>query len=208
MKKAAIAVALLVAAFLAARNWRIVAGRGEARQAARALDYGELALAVRLMNAAARHIPEDHALARDAASLTEAMRLMREERAAEALPLLLPFRARSIVLQAEMAAAFERKDYEAFVEKARAAAAVRPGTADAFLMLASADSCQYALTGEPQLKERALRSLAEAGRKAAGPLGEIEQQIKHRLETREILSPAEFRARYPRGWRGLTPPSS
>jgi hypothetical protein len=171
-------------------------------EAARALEAGDLAVATRQMDAAARHIPEDCKLARDAASLNRAMLLFRQERSADALPLLRSLHAEKIVLQAEMAAAFESKDYEAFVEKAQSAAAGRRGTVDAFLMLASAYSCKYALTGAPEFQDLALRNLAEAKKAAGAPLTDIEQQIQYRLETREILSPEEFKRRYPRGWRG------
>lgn len=208
--KVSLALLLLLAALSFVRGWRFLAGHREMKQAAKALEAGDFVEGARLMSSAARRIPEDPELAY-AATLARAMEFIRQERSAEALPLLLSFKAHyreprvldSLIVQAEMAAAFERKDYDAFMDKAQSAAAGHPGTVDAFLMLASAYGCKYALTGELEYKNLTLHNLEQAKR-IAGPesaaLADIEQRLAHRLVTREILGPSEFKRRYPRGW--------
>jgi hypothetical protein len=205
------ALLLLLAAFLFVSNWRFIAGYRDMKQAARALEAGDFVRASKLMDSASRHMPEEPQLAH-AASFSRALLLMERERAAEAVPLLQDFRAHyaepdavdALLARAETAAAFERRDYDAFLVKAQALSAGQPGSLDALLALTSAYACKYAITGQPEFKDLAWRSLGEAKRRA-GPQGQmladVGQRVEHRLATREILSPAEFNRRYPRGWK-------
>jgi hypothetical protein len=69
--------------------------------------------------------------------------------------------------------------------------------------LASAWACKHAQTGEPAFRERALECLEEAAKMAQGDpqFTEYEDRIRHRLDSREIITRDEFQRRFPNGWK-------
>jgi hypothetical protein len=189
-------------------NARFFLGYGEMRQAMRAFAARDSGQAARLMSAASRHVPERPELGVFAA-LFEGVDLLQRDKAAEALPVLvkcrgkLPphWRVEDLLLRAEIAAAFDAKNYDRFLELALQMQQGAPNDPQAAAPAASAYACKYAVTGKEEFRQQALRLLDKA--KAAGDskeLREYEDRILHRLETREILSRREFQQKFPNGW--------
>ncbi len=137
--------------------------------------------------------------------------MLSEDQAAEAVPLLRQSMLRFppewrreievVLLHAEGSAAFDAKDYDTFLAKQEEVLRRQPGDAMAVAAVASAHACKYATTGEARHKEQSLRYLEQATQRAPGPdAEEYRQRILHRLETREIITRAEFHRRFPQGW--------
>ena len=103
----------------------------------------------------------------------------------------------------EIAAAFERKDYDAFLRIAEAGWERRP---DSFLhagQLASALACKFAVSNDPAFRSRSEELLEKSRQLAATPdekqfLQEYEERIQHRLRTRVIIDTEEYNRRFRR----------
>ena len=191
-------------------NLRFFLGYVEMRRAVRAHHGGDIAVAAALMSAAAQHVPEAQYL-KDVAAFYRGLELLSQDKAAEAVPLLRQGMARVppegrreievVLLQAEAGAAFDAKDYDTFLAKQEEILRRQPGDAMALAGVASAHACKYATTGEASHKEQALRYLEQATQREPGAeAAEYRQRILHRLETREIITRAEFHRRFPQGW--------
>jgi hypothetical protein len=100
---------------------------------------------------------------------------------------------------AESGAAFDRKDYDAFL-KLSLEQATRTGSPDDLAAAASAFACKYAVTGDESFKAHAMEHLEKARQAAQQEkrdLGEYEVRILHRLKTREIITAEEYYRRFP-----------
>jgi len=98
-------------------------------------------------------------------------------------------------------AAFERKDYDHFLEFSNAARSKDPNDASAAATLASALACKYAVTGDAAFRAQSEEMLAKAHALATGPEGqawyeEYAERIHHRLESREIIEREEYNRRF------------
>jgi tetratricopeptide (TPR) repeat protein len=192
-------------------NWRFTVAYRELRRAGREYQAGRFESASSLMASASARVPESVML-RVSAELTRAGALMNEDRSAEALTLLLDLAAKhphpyigEMITQAEIGAAFDRHDYDAFLAKVQQAIAKTPNDPMALTALASAYAAKYAATGDSAYQTQSLEKLERAKSLAGGKradIAEYEQRIRHRLATREILSPSEYKRRFPNGWKG------
>jgi hypothetical protein len=198
-------VILAVASF--ARNWRFVAGYRAMRQAQRAVARGKLDLAADLMENAARQVPEAAALGA-MASIYRGMQLMTDDKPAEAANAFRSARAHfgslpfidAMLLQAEGGVAFDAKDYDTFLAKMQAIERLEPNQPRGLTGVASAYACKYAVTGKEEFRKQALLFLERATRLSGpgDPLAkEYEARIRHRLETREIITRKEYMRRFP-----------
>jgi hypothetical protein len=100
----------------------------------------------------------------------------------------------SLLLSAEAGAAFDRKDYDDFLAKAKAVRGARQDEVSV-AMVASALACKYAATGEETYKTEAMATLREAERLAGDrreQFSEYQERILYRLKTREILTKKEY----------------
>jgi hypothetical protein len=209
--KAALVGLLLLAVLAFAANWRFFKAYRETVQAGRAMRSGNVDAAYALVNGAAGRVPESADL-QATASFYHALLLLKNDKAADAVPLLRTYQARypyavfanNLLLQAEMSAAADRKDYDEFLVKARTLAQQNPEDPMSSAAVASAFACKYAVSGDQQFKQESLRYLDLASQKPGAGKPEFAayaNRISHRLETREILSEPEFRRRYPDGWK-------
>ncbi len=208
-----LSVSLAALALLASLSlWhsrRFLLGYVEIVRAHRALVRSDVAAATREFGAAAGHVPEDERLGATA-SFFQGVLLLQADRAEEALPLLSRAHRvypqdrviERVLRQAEAGAAFDARDYVLFLEKEKAGTALDPTDATAAAGVASALACQYAVSGDEALKAAALAQLKKAAALVKGDRAafeEYEARILHRLETREIITRAEYARRFPNG---------
>lgn len=209
-----------LAIFSFAWNWRFMAAFREIRQMNRALGAGDAERAADLAESAARHVPEVPELV-GVAQFNRGLDLMSKDQSAKALEYLrkakqgpgsgqLP-EINRVVLEAEAGAAFEAKNYDEFLAKSKAIAAQFPGDFLGPAKLASACACKYAATGSEEYRQEALKHLDRASKltatkEAQAALAEYRPRILHRLETREIISAAEFHQRFPNGYQSKAKP--
>ncbi|HXN48006.1 MAG TPA: hypothetical protein VN893_15270 [Bryobacteraceae bacterium] len=207
--KGSFALLLALAMFAFALNWRFIEAYRNSVRSTRAAQAGDFATAARLMQDAARRVPEAAEFG-DAGSFFQGIVFIQQDRDADAVPLLESYVSRhrdvtfagDLLERARYGAAFDRKDYDAMLLKAQAIAARKPGTFDGAAALASAYACKYALTGQRQFKDFALQNLEAATKLGAtAEVADITDRLEHRLATRQILSPAEFKKLFPNGWR-------
>jgi hypothetical protein len=201
---AAVVAALAIGGFVS--NFRFIQGHVEAVRAGRAYAAGDIDTAADLMTAAAAHVPESTVHYQEAL-LLQGIQLLANEKTEEAVQRLREcsrygshkvcdfFRA-----TAEAALAFDRKDYDKFLEHSRVLMKLHPQDDSAVAQVASALACQYAATGDPAFKAEAERVLAQAAdlsHESQAGFDYYVRRIRHRLDTREILSREEFDRRFP-----------
>jgi hypothetical protein len=97
--------------------------------------------------------------------------------------------------------AFEKKDYDAFLSLTERDWAEQPSSITAS-GLASALDCKYAVTGDPQYRQRSEqlmakpREMAQGDKEVLANLNEYEDRHKYRLETRQIIAKNEYDRRF------------
>lgn len=199
----------LLAALSLWHHRRFILGYVEVVRAQGALSRSDLAAATREFEAAARHVPEDEGLGSTLAFF-QGISLLQAEKSAEAVPLLTRAHRgypqdrhiEGVLRQAEAGAAFDAHDYSLFLEKEKAGAALDPADPTSAAGVASALACQYAVSGDEKLKAAALAQLKKAAALVKGDraaLEEYEARILYRLETRQIITRAEYVRRFPNG---------
>jgi len=170
---------------------------------------GHLDAASQKLSAAAQDVPEATGLA-TLSELYEGMSLLQQDKAVEAVLALRDVvkkdASNQTALQlldfAEYSAAFDRQDWDVFLERAAAIAGRKPGSFDGAASLASAYACKYAASGNPEFRLRSLQELDNVKRSGADQarIADVVDRVEHRLATRQILSPAQFAKQYPEGW--------
>lgn len=104
-------------------------------------------------------------------------------------------------------AAFERKDYDRFLALAQEVFAKKPNATNA-ATIASAWACKYAASGNAQFKDEAEHSLLKAQQMAQSDAEEMKAleeylpRIRHRIESREIITKQEYDKRFGRHEKG------
>lgn len=100
------------------------------------------------------------------------------------------------------AAAFEQKDYDAFLDLSRKALQMKPQDPESIAMVGSALACKYAVTGDPMFRTQAEEMLAQA-QSLSGSTPELKsrfeeysERIRYRLDSREIISRKEYDRRF------------
>jgi hypothetical protein len=128
----------------------------------------------------------------------EAARLMNE--ASRAYPQSVQLAMNAIVLDSH--AAYERKDYDAFLQLSRAALAKIPDSPTLVSGVASALACKYAVTGNVAFRVEAESLLAHAHTLAMSSpeemarYDEYAERIRYRLDTRVIIDKDEYDRRF------------
>jgi len=175
---------------------------------------GQFEAAARRISAAAEDVPEAAGLA-TASEFYKGVSLLQQDKSIEAAQALRDVVKRDASNQAavqlldiaESSAAFDRQDWDAFLEKALTIAGRQPGSFDASASLASAYACKYAVSGSPEFRERSLLELEKAKQSGAdrAQIADIVDRVEHRLAARQILSPSQFAKQFPNGWhKGAT----
>jgi len=208
--KVGLAVMLGLAAFSLVRNLRFFRAHFEARRALAAYEAGDAATAAERMASAAARVPEAEGL-QGSALFLEGILLVAEDRSAEALEVLRRCRRNHgpgealnhYLLVAERGAAFDAKDYDTFLRASRDLMIRQPREARAVAGVASALACKYAVTGEEHYKRESLEMLARAaalaGSREEEDLETYARRIRHRLESRQIITAKEYERRFPQG---------
>jgi hypothetical protein len=175
----------------------------------RANQTEDLYVASALYESAAGRVPESREVQSYSAFLV-GLRLLQEDRYQEAISYLESCRDElhpdhevdRIILATKCYMAVESGDYDRFL---RIALQMRRDYRDEgieWARAASAYACKYAETGDVSHRSNALAFLDSAHARSPGDpaVAEFDMRIKHRLYTREILSPDEFYLKYPNGW--------
>ena len=167
-------------------------------------------------SAAAAHVPENRDL-QELAAFEQGVLLLQDDQCekaekffARSAHMLRAFGAAELPQEAAAGAAFNRKDYDRFLQIAEEMARGKPNDAVAQAQVASALACQYAVRGDAAFRDRAEAKLAEAKRIGNDAVQAVhyEDRIRHRLQTREIISGQEFMKRFPNGWKLSSGPKS
>ena len=190
-------------------NLRFFQGYFEQKAFWAAVGHNDLAGAAKYGSAAVAHVPESKEL-QEWSGYFQGLAYVGQEKSSEAGACFarcdgLP-RTLGVVFwrqQAAAGAAYQRKDYDAFLQATEAMAIEQPMDPSAQAHVAGALACLYAVSGDESLRRRAEAKLEEAKRMDRGTLkaGGYEERIRYRLQTREIIDAKEFRRRFPNGWK-------
>jgi tetratricopeptide (TPR) repeat protein len=208
---------LTLAVFSFGWNWRFLAATREIHQMQRALLKQDFERAANFADQASRHVPEipefagmaafNHgldALAKDqAAQAVDYLRKAKQSPNSGQLPEVDLF-----LLRAEAIAAFDAKQYDDYLAKAKALIGRTPGDSSAVAMVASAYACKYAVTGNEEFRNEALKNLERAAKMAGKDpdAANYRERILYRIDTREILTRKEFERRFPHGYQPKAKP--
>jgi hypothetical protein len=139
--------------------------------------------------------------------LYQAVDFMNTDRSARAVEILTVLAAAEpqnelvsgLLLDARAGAAYEAEDYDGFLRYARQKLQ-RLGDQDEMALagVASALACKYAVTGETNFRDESQAMLERAEKLATHPdvLKEYSERIRYRLDTREIITKAQYDHRF------------
>ncbi|HEY2411744.1 MAG TPA: hypothetical protein VGI40_05860 [Pirellulaceae bacterium] len=207
--KAALAAVIVLTIVAMTRNYRFFHGYFAAKQADRAAQKADFESAANWLSAAATSVPEAHAY-RTGSKLYEGIFFMQQDRNAEALARFQEINGAmqeqggidDLLLQAELAVAFDTKDYAAMVKAAEKLAERHSESRMSRLQRASAYACQFAAAGDEEARRKGVEAVESE--QTQPDLTEDDKKylnrIQHRLATREILHRKEFEERFPEGW--------
>lgn len=178
------------------------------RAAQRDFGAGRFEQAASRIVAAAARVPESTDLA-EASTLFQGFSLVFLDRSAEAVPLLRQWvtshaedtAVGAFLLQAEIGAAYDARDYALMYEKAAEMRDRSPDANQSMLQLASAAACRYAETGDERFRREAETLVNQVRARAPAEEREATEEyiarILHRLSTREIIDKNEYDRRFP-----------
>lgn len=204
-------VIVVVSAFV--WNSRFIHAYYELKCFQSAIAAGDLQRGVPHFISASRLVPENAEL-QTYGAFYEGVLLLGQDKSAEALKLFQSCVGRvaaesnldELIMNAKVGVAFDRGDYDQFVQLALQMEAKHKNDSVYAGQLASAYACKYAETQDEQYKAKSLaaldrsRTLISSKPEYKEFYAEYEQRILHRLSTREIISRSEFKQRYPNGW--------
>jgi hypothetical protein len=212
IKAALVAMVILVISILA-WNSRFIRAYYELKCFASAMAMGDLQRGALHFISASRLVPENAEL-QAYGPFYEGLLLLSQDKPAEALKLLQSCVGRvsvqtnidELIMNAKVGVAFDRGDYDQFLQLALEMEAKQKDNPVYAGQLASAYACKYAETKDGQYKTKSLaaldrsRTLLSSKPEYQAYYAEYEQRILHRLYTRDIISRSEFQKRYPNGW--------
>ncbi|MBE0537170.1 MAG: hypothetical protein IH624_16025 [Phycisphaerae bacterium] len=168
-----------------------------------AFQQGEIPLAAEQMYTAANLVPESQELATLSSFLSGVVAMQQEKwgdavRCFEQCRDLPPqFQLDMMMSRAQIAVAFDNKDYGEFLRLSLDLLAQLPGNPTAIAQAGSAHACMYAAEGRPEDRQKALDFLARAeeiNRQDPDPtFDEYRERIIHRIETRQIITAEAYR---------------
>src|SRR4029077_2588729 len=140
-------------------NWRYFQAYMEWHRAQALFQKGDVERGMALVDKAASRVPGSGGLGH-AIDLFHGMHLLGMDRAHEALPIFQRLKAQfpndptlnRPLLQAEMAVAFDDKQYDQFLKKAQETLALDPKTWMSESAVSSAYACKFAVTGNEEFK--------------------------------------------------------
>jgi hypothetical protein len=209
-----IAALLLVAILVIAVNYnvRFFQARNHLASAHSFLLTGKFQEACEEYTAAADLVKESREIAA-VASFYNACLALKQDSCGKAVTMLNKIQGGSIPdsviegvrSQALIGVAFDRKDYDRLLELATALHDKYPSEISAHAVLSSACACKYAVTGDKQFYNRSKSYLDTAIKlsleKGDTSFYEYRDRIIYRLETKDIISKAEYDKKYPHGWK-------
>lgn len=201
---------LLIAAIASfAANFRYVQAVFDGAEGERAAERQDFARAADLLERASAHVPEFKPYAFSAA-MSRGLALLTADQSAQAIPYfekclsLAPEEPalHRFLLEAEIGAAFDGKDYDLALAKTKELNELMPDEPGLVAKLASMHAAKYAASGEEDHLRQANEMLAKVEQLPGfdtEQMQEYAERIRHRLETREIIPLEEYRRRFPAG---------
>jgi len=206
--KAFFAFILIIVLFSFGWNWRFFQAHNEIQSSMMAYENGDVSQAADLMEQARNHAPESGDL-KPLAAYYRGIALLSEDKSEEALKKFadckdfLPedYGVEILLLQADMGAVFDSKDYIRFLAGAKELLELDTTNLMSVGAVASAYACLYATTQNDSIKNLSQLYLQRAAvGKDDSIVAEFVNRIEHRLATREIIEREEFVKKYPNGW--------
>ncbi len=207
--KASFALLTLAAFVSFAANFRYLQAVFDGAEGERAAQRQDFGRAADLLEPASQQVPDYKPYAFTAA-MCRGLALMSADQSAQAVPYFekcLAFAPeepslQQFLLEAEIGAAFDDKDYDRALAKSNELHQLLPEEPRVVAQLASAHAAKYAISGTEDHRRRAKELLTKVEQLPgfdAEQMQDYADRIRHRLETREILTVEEYRRRFPPG---------
>jgi len=110
-----------------------------------------------------------------------------------------------LMLSFDAGAAYEKKDYDQFVELSERYAKAEPNSPGAAGELSSAYACKFAVTGDPAWKQKAEELLEKSRQLSQGSSDDLKafeeyaERTRYRLSSRQIIDKAEYDRKFRAG---------
>ncbi|MBK9250109.1 MAG: hypothetical protein IPM69_18875 [Ignavibacteria bacterium] len=190
-------------------NWNFYQAYGNFREALESFSTGDVTNARRLMSLASDEVPEVDDL-KTLSRYFHGIELLKEDKSNEALAELtkcqekLPesYNLQSLIIEAKIGSSFDNKDYHGFLDAAKERLAMDSTSPVSMTSVASAYACLYAVKGDEEDKNNAVRYLvkSKAIDSTSHEMKEYYSIVEYRLFSRNIIKREDFIKQFPNGW--------
>ena len=190
-------------------NWKYYTAYNDIQESYKSMNKDDVAAAVRLMNSAIEKVPEASDL-KVLAAYFQGIEYLKNDRSADALiefykcrdKVTPDFDIDALIVQARIGAAFDRKDYQGFLDATQENLARDSSSAIALTSVASAYACIFADKGDEGARQNALLYLNRARMidSTSDEMKDYYNKVEYRISSRKIISRKEFDKQFPNGW--------
>lgn len=189
-------------------NWRFFAAYNNLKKANIASSKSDVSNAAYFMTKAAEEVPETRDLV-EMAAYFRGIEFLSKDKSALALAefnkctdLGGDFHVNQLVLNAEVGAAYDKKDYPMFLKTSRAVLELDSTVAQSWAGVASAYACLYAQNGQDSLKQLSLQYLQKARKMddTSAISKDYTGRILYRIDSKQIISRDQFLKKFPNGY--------
>jgi hypothetical protein len=108
----------------------------------------------------------------------------------------------TLIIQARIGSAFDKKDYNGFLEASKDNLALDSTSAISFASVASAYACLYADKGNGDYKQNSIDYLYKAKQidSTSKEMKDYYNMVDYRIDSRKIIKREEFIKQFPNGW--------
>lgn len=190
-------------------NWKYYQAYLDFKEAQIMSQNNDMASAVLLMESVIDKVPENEEL-KTLQAYFKGVNFLLQDKSALAVhefenclqKIPAEYQVHILIAQAKMGAAFDRKDYNGFLDAAKLYLAYDTTEAFSFASLASAYSCIYVESAIEEAKENALTYIQRAKQiDTSNKLRLYCEMIEYRLSEKTIITSEEFAKKFPYGWK-------
>jgi hypothetical protein len=203
------AAVLILVIFSIFWNWRFFMAYHQVSSANAAFVKGDVANAAYYMKKASDNVPDVKDIAMIAVYF-DGIYLLTQDKSAAALAefnrckdnLPADLNVKLYLLQAEMGAAYDAKNYPLFVSASKEWLQTDTTKSMQWASVASAYACMYAQNGADSSKQQAMKYLnrAKAIDSTSADSREYTGRIMYRIDSRQVISIAEYHKKFPKGY--------
>ena len=202
-------IVILLIIFSYIWNWRFYQAYRDLNKSNDFAAEGKFEKATTLMLNASNKVPEINDI-KLLATYYNGIDLLDKDKSSQALDEFIKCRQKlpenynieTLIVKAQMGKFFDDKDFEGFLSASKQSLALDTTVAISWASVASAFACIYASKRQDSAKTLSILYLTRAKSmdSTTAELKEYYNMIEHRLYVQQIITLAEFKNKYPKGW--------